>query len=45
MCFDTAVRYVCLHAEARRLCALGRQRSYREAMRRVRKRRKAPIFE
>jgi len=45
MCFDAVVRYLCLHAEARRLCTVGRQRSYREAMRRVRKRSKAPIFE
>jgi hypothetical protein len=45
MSFDTFVRYLCLHAEARRLCGMGRQRSYRDAMRRVRKRSKAPIFE
>jgi hypothetical protein len=45
MGFDTVVRYLCLHAEARRLCVLGRQRNYRDAMRRVRKRSKAPIFE
>jgi hypothetical protein len=42
---DTCVQYLCLHAEARRFCAMGRQRSYRDAMRRVHKRSKAPIFE
>ncbi len=45
MYFDTVVPYLCLRAEARRFCALGRQRRYRDAMRRVRKRSKAPIFE
>jgi hypothetical protein len=45
LCLDTLIRYACLHAEARRLYASSRGRSYRSAVRRVRKRATAPLFQ